>query len=61
MFDPYSDPYFEKTTEPDDFVSKGFLADKKLAEETRNHAHAEGCRPERLRRDPCGRRPRRNL
>jgi hypothetical protein len=31
VFDPYSDPYFEKTTEPDDLVSKGFLADKKLA------------------------------
>jgi putative intracellular protease/amidase len=30
VFDPYSDPYFEKSTEPDDLVSKGFLADKKL-------------------------------
>ena len=31
VFDPYSDPYFEKTTEPDDLVSKGFLSDKKAA------------------------------
>ncbi len=30
-YDPYSDPYFEKTAEPEDLVSKGFLADKKLA------------------------------
>jgi putative intracellular protease/amidase len=30
VFDPYSDPYFDKTTEPDDLVSKGFLADKAL-------------------------------
>jgi putative intracellular protease/amidase len=31
VFDPYSDPYFEKSTEPDDLVSKGFLSDKPLA------------------------------
>src|SRR5271154_5572956 len=31
VFDPYSDPYFEKSTEPDDLVSKGFLSDKDLA------------------------------
>jgi putative intracellular protease/amidase len=31
VFDPYSDPYFEKSTEPDDLVSKGFLSDKGLA------------------------------
>jgi putative intracellular protease/amidase len=31
VFDPYSDPYFEKSTEPDDLVSKGFLSDKTLA------------------------------
>src|SRR5271155_826879 len=31
VFDPYSDPYFEKSTEPDDLVSKGFLSDKALA------------------------------
>ncbi len=29
VFDPYSDPYFEKSLEPDDLVSKGFLSDKK--------------------------------
>jgi len=31
VFDPYSDPYFEKSTERDDLVSKGFLSDKALA------------------------------
>jgi len=31
VFDPYSDPYFEKSTEPNDLVSKGFLSDKVLA------------------------------
>jgi putative intracellular protease/amidase len=30
VFDPYSDPYFEKSTEPEDLVSKGFLSDKAL-------------------------------
>jgi putative intracellular protease/amidase len=30
VFDPYSDPYFEKSTEADDLVSKGFLSDAKL-------------------------------
>jgi putative intracellular protease/amidase len=30
LFDPYSDPYFEKSTEADDLVSKGFLSDPKL-------------------------------
>jgi putative intracellular protease/amidase len=30
VYDPYSDPYFEKSTEPDDLVSKGFLSDMKL-------------------------------
>jgi putative intracellular protease/amidase len=30
VFDPYSDPYFEKSTEPEDLVSKGFLSDKTL-------------------------------
>ena len=30
VFDPYSDPYFEKTTEPNDLVSKGFLSDEVL-------------------------------
>jgi putative intracellular protease/amidase len=32
VFDPYSDPYFEKSTEPNDLVSKGFLSDKRLAQ-----------------------------
>ena len=30
VYDPYSDPYFEHSTEPDDLVSKGFLSDKSL-------------------------------
>ena len=30
VFDPYSDPYFENSTEPEDLVSKGFLSDKTL-------------------------------
>src|SRR5271155_5732422 len=30
VFDPYSDPYFENSTEPEDLVSRGFLADKTL-------------------------------
>jgi len=30
VYDPYSDPYFAKTTEPDDLVSKGFLSDPAL-------------------------------
>ena len=30
VYDPYSDPYFENTTEPEDLVSKGFLSDKTL-------------------------------
>jgi putative intracellular protease/amidase len=30
VYDPYSDPYFDSSTEPDDLVSKGFLSDKKL-------------------------------
>jgi putative intracellular protease/amidase len=29
VFDPYSDPYFAKSLEPEDLVSKGFLSDKK--------------------------------
>jgi putative intracellular protease/amidase len=29
-YDPYSDPYFEHSTEPEDLVSKGFLSDKTL-------------------------------
>jgi putative intracellular protease/amidase len=30
VHDPYSDPYFEHSTEADDLVSKGFLSDKTL-------------------------------
>jgi putative intracellular protease/amidase len=30
VYDPYSDPYFEHSTEPDDLVSKGFLSDQGL-------------------------------
>ena len=30
VFDPYSDPYFAGSTEPDDLVSKGFLSDTAL-------------------------------
>jgi putative intracellular protease/amidase len=30
VYDPYSDPYFANSTEPDDLVSKGFLSDKEL-------------------------------
>jgi putative intracellular protease/amidase len=30
VYDPYSDPYFAQSTEPDDLVSKGFLSDAKL-------------------------------
>jgi len=30
VWDPYSDPYFKDSTEPDDLVSKGFLSDKTL-------------------------------
>src|SRR5271155_4913725 len=30
VYDPYSDPYFDQSTEADDLVSKGFLSDEKL-------------------------------
>src|ERR1700728_1596224 len=30
VYDPYSDPYFANSTEPEDLVSKGFLSDPKL-------------------------------
>jgi putative intracellular protease/amidase len=30
VYDPYSDPYFDRSTEPDDLVSKSFLSDKTL-------------------------------
>ena len=31
IYDQYSDPHFEKSMEPEDLVSKGFLSDKKAA------------------------------
>src|ERR1700691_6378939 len=30
VYDPYSDPYFKDSTEPDDLVSKGLLSEKTL-------------------------------
>jgi hypothetical protein len=30
VYDPYSDPYFANSTEPEDLVSKGFLSDPAL-------------------------------
>jgi putative intracellular protease/amidase len=30
VWDPYSDPYFQNSTEPEDLVSKGFLSDNTL-------------------------------
>jgi putative intracellular protease/amidase len=36
VFDHYSDPHFEKSMEPNDLVSKGFLADKKAAAKLEN-------------------------
>lgn len=30
VYDPYGDPYFASTTEPEDLVSKGLLSDPKL-------------------------------
>jgi putative intracellular protease/amidase len=30
VYDPYSDPYFDQSTEEDDLVSKGFLSDNAL-------------------------------
>jgi putative intracellular protease/amidase len=30
VYDPYSDPYFKNSTEPEDLVSKGFLSDQAL-------------------------------
>ena len=44
VYDPYSDPYFEHSTEADDLVSKGFLSDKALVAKTRRHAEAAGRR-----------------
>jgi putative intracellular protease/amidase len=36
VFDQYSDPHFEKSMEPNDLVSKGFLADKKAVAKLAN-------------------------
>jgi putative intracellular protease/amidase len=36
VYDQYSDPYFEKSLEPEDLVSKGFLSDKKVQAKLEN-------------------------
>jgi putative intracellular protease/amidase len=36
VFDQYSDPYSEKSMEPNDLVSKGFLADRKASAKLEN-------------------------
>src|SRR5580658_6913983 len=36
VYDQYSDPHFEKSLEPEDLVSKGFLSDKKVVEKLEN-------------------------
>ncbi len=36
VYDPYSDPHFEKSLEPDDLVSKGFLVDDKALAKLEN-------------------------
>jgi putative intracellular protease/amidase len=36
VWDPYSDPYFKNSTEPDDLVSKGFLSDNALRAKLEN-------------------------
>ena len=36
VYDQYSDPYFERSTEADDLVSKGFLSDKTLVAKLNN-------------------------
>src|SRR5271163_5345821 len=36
IYDPYSDPYFKNSTEPEDLVSKGFLSDKELVAKLEN-------------------------
>lgn len=38
VYDPYSDPYFAQSTEPDDLVSKGFLSDPRLVAKLDNTA-----------------------
>ena len=36
VYDQYSDPYFEKSLEPEDLVSKGFLSDEKVRAKLEN-------------------------
>ena len=36
VYDQYSDPYFEKSLEPEDLVSKGFLSDEKVQAKLEN-------------------------
>lgn len=36
VYDPYSDPYFDKSLEPNDLVSKGFLSDPKVLAKLEN-------------------------
>ena len=43
VFDPYSDPDFEKSLEPNDLVSRGFLSDKKDCRETGDNSQTERC------------------
>ena len=50
VYDPYSDPYFEHSTEPDDLVSKGFLSDKTSRRETPRDPEAQERRSRRLQR-----------
>ena len=42
VYDPYSDPYFEKSLEPEDLVSKGFLSDKKVQAKLESTLKLEG-------------------
>jgi putative intracellular protease/amidase len=44
VYDPYSDPYFAKSTEPEDLVSKGFLSDPKLVAKLDTTLKAQQCR-----------------
>ncbi len=48
VYDPYSDPYFENSTEADDLVSKGFLSDKNLVAKLASTLKLGGRRPERV-------------
>ena len=42
VYDQYSDPYFEKSLEPEDLVSKGFLSDKKVQAKLESTLKLEG-------------------